>query len=355
VKVLLINDFATIVGGAERFLENLLYEAQSSRIDFHRIDIAELVKVERFSTRTNFILDRYNRIRVIHPLVALISEKIEEVKPDLIHLNNNNLFTNTVLRSLQETRIPVVCFIHDYYAWRRLRSVIFIPATDKFIFLTHSPDIYQKMVRQGMKAHLVRVPFNPGKWAHSTMEEVSGCSADLLYVGRIEKAKGIFKLVRAVERLKQSIPSISLAILGEGSKLPELEKLVKKKNLTTNIRIRGFQRDDQIAHYYHHCRLLVFPSDGETLGYVGLEAQSSGIPVVAFANSGTTRWCKDNLNGFMIKGNSAQNLADKVLEIISDDVLLTRISTAARENIRLEAYNASKQKITDMYKEVLSW
>ncbi len=131
--------------------------------------------------------------------------------------------------------------------------------------------------------------------------------------------------------------------------------MVKQKNLTDNIVIKGFQQDNQIAYYYHHCRLFVFPSDGETLGYVGLEAQSCRIPAVAFANKGTNRWCKDNQNGFIVKGRSAQNLANKVMEIISDDVLLTRISTAARENIRLEAYNASKQELTDIYKAILSW
>jgi len=218
VKVLLINDFATVVGGAERFLENLLNEAQSSSIDFHRINVAELVNDVTFSKKTNFILDRYNRIRVIPHMVRLISEAINAVKPDLIHLNNNNLITNSVLRRLQQSGILVVCFIHDYYALRRLRSVIFLPVTEKFILMTHSLDIYQKLVSLGKNAYIVRVPFNHTKWTCSSMDVFSGGSVDLLYVGRIETAKGIFKLVRAVERIKQRIPAISLAILGAGTK-----------------------------------------------------------------------------------------------------------------------------------------
>ncbi len=229
MKVLLLNDFATVVGGAERFLENLLHEARSSNIDFHRINVAELERDVTFSKTTNFIRDRYNRIRVIPQMVRLISERINAIKPDLIHLNNNNLFTNSVMRSLQKSGIPVVCFIHNFYALRRLRSVIFLPAKEKFIFMTHSPDIYQKLVPLGQHTYIVKVPFNHTKWTCSSLDVFSGGSVDLLYVGRIEKATGIFKLIRAVERIKQRIPSISLAILGEGSKLTALEKMVKKK------------------------------------------------------------------------------------------------------------------------------
>jgi glycosyltransferase involved in cell wall biosynthesis len=86
-----------------------------------------------------------------------------------------------------------------------------------------------------------------------------------------------------------------------------------------------------------------------------LEAQSYGVPVVAFHNQGTMRWCKDNHNGFIVDGRTSQKLAQKVMEIINDDVLLNRISTVARENISLKKYNASAQTIMDIYKVILLW
>ena len=178
---------------------------------------------------------------------------------------------------------------------------------------------------------------------------------DLLYVGRIEKKKGIFTLVRAVELIKEKIPSITLSVLGDGSQVKALEKMVKDRKLATNVKIIGRQEDKELLRYYSFARLLVFPSATETLGYVGLEAQACGTPVIAFRNEGTSRWCRDNESGFIVQGTSAQKLADKVLEIIHDDVILTRISTAARENIRLEAYNASSQKVPDIYKAILLW
>lgn len=355
MKVLIINDYADIVGGAERFLENLLHESEKAAIDFHRLDIANQLKERGTATGTNFLIRRYNRINIIPKVVKLVTGYIEEIKPDLIHLNNNHLYTNTVIHSLRTTAVPVVWFIHDYYTLRRFQSFLYLQAKTNFTFLTHSPDIHKGLIATGRKAYLVKVPFNYAKWTKPSVSQNGQRPIDLLYVGRIEKSKGVFTLVRAVDCIRQKLPSISLSILGDGSQRKALENMVRELKLEANIEIMGSQEDQLLRLYYARARILVFPSATETLGYVGLEAQACGTPVIAFENEGTSRWCRDNIDGFIVHGGSAQKLADKVLEIIHDDVILTRISTAARENIRLEGYNASSQEVPDIYKAILSW
>jgi glycosyltransferase involved in cell wall biosynthesis len=355
LKVLIINDYADIIGGAERFLENLLYESENAAIDFHRLDIADQLLKNGTACKSNFFASRYNRISIIPKVIKLVTRHIEEIRSDLIHLNNNHLYTNSIIHSIKAMDIPVVWFIHDHYTLRRLQSVLYLDTKNNFTFLTHSPEIYDHLVTSGRKAYLVRVPFNHAKWTIPQKDDHGHRPIDLLYVGRIEKAKGIFTLVRAIEMIKAKMPSITLTVLGGGSQLEALKSLVSVRKLTTNIRIMGMQEDQELLRYYACARLLVFPSSTETLGYVGLEAQACGTPVIAFKNEGTSRWCRDNIDGFIVHGSSAQKLADKVLEIIHDDVILTRISTAARENIRLEGYNASSQEVPDIYKAILSW
>jgi glycosyltransferase involved in cell wall biosynthesis len=353
VKVLIINDYAAVTGGAERFLENLLHEAEHASIDFHRLDIADLVSARKGVHRSNFINLRYRRIRVIPEIVDLITARIRTVKPDLIHLNNNHLYTNSVVHSLNAAGLSTVWFIHDAYTVRRLQSVLYIKAGQNFTFLTHAQAMYNRLLALGKEAFLVGVPFNFSKWAVPEKSQQQQPSLDLLYVGRIERGKGVFTLVRAFELIRKRMPSITLSLVGDGSQVQALERMVKDKKLTAHIRIRGRQNDDDILRkLYAEARLLIFPSATETLGYVGLEAQACGTPVIAFQNEGTCRWCKDNESGFIVQGHSARKLADKVLEIIHDDVILTRISTAARENIRLQGYNASSRKIPDIYKAI---
>lgn len=122
LKVLIINDYAAVIGGAERFIENLLDASQDTEIDFSRLNIAELIKKSKASARSNFVSERYRRIWVISEIEDLIINQIEQIQPDLIHLNNNHLCTNTVIHSLRKKDIPVVWFIHDYYTLRRLQS-----------------------------------------------------------------------------------------------------------------------------------------------------------------------------------------------------------------------------------------
>ncbi len=347
LKVLIINDFSNLVGGAERFLENLLQEPSTEPITYYQMAIADLFPVRQ--RMPNRLTASYKRIRIWKEIVKAMREKIGAIQPDVIHLNNNNLYTNSVAKSLKDMTIPIVYFLHDDYSLKRLQSLFFPQFKTNFLFATHSPDIYHQLLSTGRKAFLVKVPFNHYNWHGYPPKDGPGKKIDLLYVGRLEKGKGIFKLIEAVEKIKEVIPTISLSILGEGSQMQSILNSIKTKNLTPNIHLAGFQRDDQLRQHYYNARILVFPSEDESLGYVGLEAQSCGLPVITFDHQGARRWCRDYHNGFLVEGRSAQKLADKVLEIINDDVLLTRISINAREQMEFESYNASRQELTDIF------
>lgn len=356
IKVLIINDHAAVIGGAERFLDNLMHEAEKNAIDYCRLDVDTLLEEGGRLRKSNYIATRYNRIKVMHTIVALMARRMREIKPDLIHLNNNHLYTNSVIRALKDVNIPVVWFVHDHFTLRQIRSSWFLQPDHTITFLTHSPEIYEGLRAMHKKVHLVKVPFNYKKWAIPFQNNIRHRPIDLLFVGRIEKLKGIFTLVRAVNYIKEKLPSISLTILGDGTQLKALNRMIKANKLTANIHVPGGLTDDNVLkRYYSDSRIFVFPSAIETLGYAGLEAQACGTPVIAFENEGTNRWCRDNDSGFVVSEQSAKKLAEKVLEIFHDEEMLTRISTKAKERIRLEMYNASTKEIPDIYKTILSW
>ena len=246
MKVLIINDYAAGTGGAERFLENLLHESEHAAIDFHRLNIADLVNAGKVVHRSNFINLRYRRIRVIPEIADLITDRIEAIRPDLIHLNNNHLYTNSVVHSLNATGLSTVWFIHDAYTVRRLQSVLYIQAGQNFRFLTHSQVIYSKLLALRKQAFLVRVPFNFIKWATPEARLHEPRPLDLLYVGRIEKGKGVFTLMKAFELIRKRIPAIKLSFVGDGSQMTALKKMVKDRKLTGHILISGIQHDDNL-------------------------------------------------------------------------------------------------------------
>lgn len=353
--MLIVNDYALLEGGAERFIENMVLEASHLPVAFTRINIADLLQQSGYTLPKGKWKDRLCSIKLFPNIVNDLLNRIKSIRPDLIHLNTCHLYTRSVCRALRQAGIPVACFVHDYYTLRRLRSLWMRGENKTFSYLTHAQDIHARILDIGRPAYLVRVPFNPSIWSGNKHVAIDTYHYDLLYVGRIKKEKGIFTLVHAVDLVRRQIPEISLVIVGDGASLKDLVAEVRKRGLESNIKIKGRQPDTEIMKYYQNARLLVLPSRQETLGYVGLEAQASGIPVIAFRNLGTDRWCKDGINGFLVDTHTPEKLAEKVVEIIRDDVILRRISRTAREDIRLEAYNASQQPITDLYKAMLSW
>lgn len=354
LKVVLINDYATVVGGAERFLDNVIHLAKYNEIVFEQIHLSEFMPAIGKGIR-GAVQRRYYRMQVFPAMIRALHERLSLIQPDIIHLNNNNLLTNSVHQALEQSRIPVVCFLHDRFALERLGWPWYRHHTRSFTFLTHAPDIMHRLRRLGRKGHLIKVPFDYTQWTTPDERMDEEKKTDILYAGRLEKHKGIFQFIDAVSKIKVRYPEIRVSIIGHGSCRNDLERFMVEKGLSSTIQLKGWQGDEVLRQSYRESRLLVLPSPDESLGYVGLEAQAIGTPVIAFRNTGTERWCTDNENGFLVYPRTPDKLADRIMEILYDDVLLRRISKTACEHIRLARYNGAQQNITDLYKAALRW
>ena len=353
MKILVINDYKRVIGGAERFLDNLIKEGRPE-ICFKTINVSSCIQHKPGHRYIHSFSRLFRKYFLHQDVIKHIEEEIRIFQPDIIHVNNNHLCTNSVTHAVRSSDKPVINFVHDYYALQKLDLPWFIKDRNRTIYLTHERQIFNRLKANGQNAHLVKVPFDPQKW--TVLERGIGDLplCDLLYVGRLEKTKGIFLLLDALEMIKRKISGITLTMIGEGGERSRLESYIARKQLKANVQILETQDDAHLADWYRKTRLVVMPAPRESLGYVGLEAQACGVPVVAFANEGTRRWCRDNHNGFLVEGISPRNLADRILEIIDDAVILARISKTARENIFQGTYNSTDQHITDIYKAALS-
>lgn len=131
-------------------------------------------------------------------------------------------------------------------------------------------------------------------------------SLKLGFVGRIEKGKGIFILLKAFKELNKKYSNISLEIYGKNY-LKFWQKLYIKlyyKNI--NIHFNGmFNSIDQV---YNSIDLLILPSFWEGLPFVILESMSYGVPVIASEVGGISEVVIPDYNGYLIKKNSYKSL-----------------------------------------------
>lgn len=108
----------------------------------------------------------------------------------------------------------------------------------------------------------------------------------IVYVGRLEKRKGVEYLLEAFDQLVKEMPNVNLIIAGKGNKQKELQRIVEINN-TPNVNFPGFVSDEEKIRLFGNADLVCAPAMyGESFGIVLVEAMAMGAPVIAGANLG---------------------------------------------------------------------
>ncbi len=101
----------------------------------------------------------------------------------------------------------------------------------------------------------------------------------VLYVGRLDRAKGVLDLAEAFTRLAGADPDVRLAVIGDGAEMPRVRELASA--LPGRVFAPGAQPPAVVADWVAACDILTLPSWNEGTPNVLLEALASGRRVVA--------------------------------------------------------------------------
>lgn len=108
----------------------------------------------------------------------------------------------------------------------------------------------------------------------------------ILYIGRLEKRKGVKYLLQAFQIFQQTNPDVKLLIVGDGPEREKLELLAEDLKLK-NVEFLGYISEDLKMELFATTQLFVSPAlYGESFGIVLLEAMASGTVAIAGNNSG---------------------------------------------------------------------
>jgi glycosyltransferase involved in cell wall biosynthesis len=151
----------------------------------------------------------------------------------------------------------------------------------------------------------------------------------LLYVGRIDRRKGIDTVVRALARCPESA---TLAVVGRGDDrhLGELRDLAASLGLEQRVRFLALPRAE-LAEVMHASDALVFPSVwDEPFGLVPLEAMSSGLPVVGTPVGGAAEFLADGVNCLRFAPGNEDALVAALHRLADDPKLRMRLVEGGR-------------------------
>jgi glycosyltransferase involved in cell wall biosynthesis len=179
-----------------------------------------------------------------------------------------------------------------------------------------------------------------------------------LFLGRLEKRKGIDILIKAIRTLVRRSPNLhqSVSFVLAGSDcigLPEMlaQELTSEEQLS--ITYLGEVTDWDREKLYAFCDVVVFPSRYESFGLVPLEAFVHGKPVIASNAGAIPEVVLDDVCGLIFEDGSDVDLADKIDRLHNDPALYDRLAIGAKERVRYLSSNRSAQQTVNLYNNLI--
>jgi glycosyltransferase involved in cell wall biosynthesis len=157
-----------------------------------------------------------------------------------------------------------------------------------------------------------------GEHVAAPVSHAPDSAINVLYAGRITREKGTQLLADAFLQAHSRDPRLHLVLAGGG---PEQEHL--RELLGEHATFLGWLEGEELARAYTACDIFLFPSATDTFGQVILEAQASGVPVLAVAAGGPLSLIEHGVNGLLCRPE-AQALAERVLELSTSPQLRER-------------------------------
>ena len=183
--------------------------------------------------------------------------------------------------------------------------------------------------------------------AHRNEAQLPG-EVNLLYAGRLSKEKGVDLLADAFLEAHRRDPRLHLVLAGGG---PE-EGLLRER-LGARATFLGWLRGDELARVYASADAFLFASTTETFGQVVLEAQASGLPVVAVDRGGPACLIEHGETG-LLAAPEVNALADAVVAVTGTPLLAERIGRAALAAVRGRSWEAALDRLAAAYRTALA-
>jgi glycosyltransferase involved in cell wall biosynthesis/predicted metal-dependent phosphoesterase TrpH len=178
-------------------------------------------------------------------------------------------------------------------------------------------------------------------------QDASGDRVNVLYAGRLTREKGADLLADAFLAARERDPRLHLQLAGGGT-----EECVLRERVGDHATFLGWLEGDALADAYANADLFLFASRTDTFGQVLLEAQASGLPVVAVAEGGPCSIVEDGVTG-LLRPADATALADAVVTLAGDEGARARIGAAAAAAVRQRTWERSLQRLADGYRRAL--
>jgi len=295
-------------------------------------------------------------IRVLGPLMRgkfdarVIPRLVRFMRDGRYNVVHTHMFASNFLGRLAAVlvRVPVVVstvqLIADREAWWEIlvdRLLQYRAET----MIASSQAVRQSFIQRGIRPAKIAVIYNSVDFARfdavdreaarRAARQAFGWDNDHFVVGtvaRLERIKGIDRLVDAAKAVAEAIPQARFLVVGDGPQREDLLSRVRRLELGERCIFTGLRSDvPQILPAFD---LFVLPSLSEALGIAAIEALASGVPVVASRVGGVPEVVIHGETGLLVPPGDATQLAQAILYMAANPIEAKQWAERGQKRVR---------------------
>ena len=299
-----------------------------------------------------------------------VSDKLEEFKPDLVHVVNPAVLGLGGIWLAKTNNIPLIASYHthlpkylEHYGMGMLEPLLWellkAAHNQALLNLCTSTAMVNELEDKGIQRTALwqrgvdTENFRPELRSEKMREKLFGkyqnTDSLLIYVGRLSAEKQIERIKPVLD----NIPGACLALVGDGPYRGQLEKIFE--NTKTNF--IGYLSGEELASAYASGDIFLFPSSTETLGLVLLEAMAAGCPVIGANKGGIPDIINNGINGCLYnpdeKDNGERSLIEATKKILADKNKKEAMRKEARKEAEQWDWNQATLQLQKYYTETL--
>jgi phosphatidyl-myo-inositol alpha-mannosyltransferase len=211
-------------------------------------------------------------------------------------------------------------------------------------FNRYFPDFPLRVIPNGIDVDV----FKPGL---SPIRHLRDDSVNILFVGRLEKRKGLGDLLRGYEFMRARVPHARLIVVGDGPLRGKVESYIARHRLA-NVVLAGYVPDSVKPRYYNSADIFCAPATGaESFGIVLLEAMASGLPVVATEVPGYMSVLEPGRDSLTVRPKGWAELGAALIILARDAELRRRMGAYGHEKARRYSWDAVASQVIEVYEE----
>ena len=188
----------------------------------------------------------------------------------------------------------------------------------------------------------------------------------VLYVGRLEKRKGVRELFEAIPRVLAQVPAARFVLAGAdnsqhdgfraqtGLDYPTYFRQ-RYRQVVSRVEFKGFVDEETLQGLYRTCDLFVAPSLFESFGLIYLEAMNYGKPVIGCRSGGVPEVVEDGVTGVLVEPADAISLANSIVALLTSPRRMQEMGEAGRARLLdCFTYERMARSFEAVYRDVIA-